>query len=525
MNRLTNSRIKTPESNQNHMDAILTFDIGGTFIRSALFDLAGRLLCIRSAPSKEAYLDAKGNEADPDLIWETIRSLAEAVFHEISEEDVRLAGIVSCGMTRTQIFLDEKGQSVRPAITFRDSRAESQAQRLAGLFETGSKQGNDAKPSPLSAYHPLARLMWLKDHEPDAMAHTRWVLQPKDYIAFRLTGTPPADAISSASFSVGDGAFPSGSVFQTLGLKPGLVPTASSPESMVGHVKPDAPFPFGRFIGAPVFNGSMDAWCGTLGIGAVRPGYGYNITGTTESLGLVCPKPVSAPGLLSLPWGNGLHQIGGPSQAGGDCLAWLLNSLRPEAESASDRFQSLKRLVPSSGPPAPIFLPYLAGERVPLWNPKACGVFFGLRSSHKQEDLIRSVMEGVAFANRHILELAEKAAQQKAQEVRVTGGAAKLDAWCQIKADVMGRPVVRTRQEEAGLFGAALLAILGLGEIRDFDALQAELVQEERRFLPDPGKRLQYKDAYRLYRNLIKQLSPCFESFSNLGSAACGEKS
>ena len=417
-------------------------------------------------------------------------------------------------MTRTQVFLDAQGESLRPAITFRDTRAEEQAVRLGRMARNRTVPETGAGLSPISAFHPLTRLMWVRDHEPQVMARVRWVLQPKDYITFRLTGAAAADAVSSASYSLGDGLHPRPEVFQTLGLDSKLVPPLAAPQALAGYVKPNLPRPFEGCAGVPIFTGSMDAWCGTLGIGAVRPGFAYNISGTTESMGLVWSRPLQAPGLLSLPWGDGLHQVGGPSQAGGDCLTWLLESFGGGPGRLDDAFHNLNMRLTRAERHAPLFLPFLQGERVPLWNPEARGVFFGLRRSHSRDDLIRSVMQGVALANRHILSLAEEAAGDKAGEIRVTGGVAKLDPWCQIKANVLQRPLVRTSQEEAGLLGAALLAVRGLGMYEDFALMQDELVRIQRRFEPDPRLASHYDQAFKIYLGLIKSLAPGFAKFA-----------
>jgi xylulokinase len=498
------------------MDAILTFDIGGTFIRGALFNLAGQLLHLESLPADEVYLDPEGNQADPKLWWRAVCRLTDSIMASISGWGVCLKAIAPCGMTRTQVFLDARGKPLRPAITFRDARAQEQAGELRQAFEqTG--QGEEPKGySPASPYHPLARLLWVKQHEPDIMQKTRWVLQPKDYVIFRLCGVPTADSISAASFSIHGGEAPGRELFQALGLDYSMLPKITEPQAMAGRVLADLEAPFDRFKGVPVFTGSMDAWCGTLGIGAVRPGYGYNITGTTEAMGLVCDKPAMAPGLVSLPWGGEMHQIGGPTQAGGDCLAWLMQNAMPGSSHGQGEYEDMGNMLSLDRRPAPIFLPYLDGERTPLWNPQARGVFFGLKRVHTREDMLRAVMQGVAFANRHILELAEQAAGITAREIRISGGAAKLNAWCQIKADVLARPLVRTSQEETGLFGAALLAMCGLGMYPDFGEVQKSLVYEKQRFLPDPDMTEYYDRAYRLYLRLIDRLTPCFADYGAL---------
>jgi len=216
-----------------------------------------------------------------------------------------------------------------------------------------------------------------------------------------------------------------------------------------------------------------DTWAGVAGLGALRPGVAYCISGTTEVLGLLGTQAAAAPGLMALDW-DGLWQLGGPSQHGADVLAWLaaLGVVAPD---------------PVPADPLPLlFLPTLAGERVPHWDPSRRGAFLGLRRDHGPADLVRGAMQGVALNNRTVLERAEAAMGVQATELRLGGGGA-TPGWARIRADVLGRPVVLTEAKEAGLLGCAVVAFAALDGL-SLEAAQAALVRSAARYEPDPAR-------------------------------------
>eukprot|EP01038_Epipyxis_sp_PR26KG_P018653 gene18653-26375_t len=234
--------------------------------------------------------------------------------------------------------------------------------------------------------------------------------------------------------------------------------TARRAASVIGP-----PAQLDRLAGLPVFCSSSDTWVAVAGLGALRPGYAYNISGTTEVLGAVGLEPVEAEGLLTVDW-RGLWQIGGPSQNGADTVSWLLSLLARDAQDQGSTGQRIDALLAGRRHPQPLlFLPYLQGERVPYWNPALRGAILGLGRQHGATDLAYAVLEGVAFLNRIVLERAEAALGSAVGEIRFGGGAAANPVWSQIKADICGRPVVVGASGEPGLLGAAIVAWTGLG--------------------------------------------------------------
>jgi xylulokinase len=484
------------------MKAVLAYDLGGTSLRAGLVDQVGKL--VGPAVVKCALtIDERGfSEMDPEGWWKDLLHATDLLLDLPQASVIEVVGVCLGGITRTQVFLDGKGQPLRPAISWADSRATLEAEEIrvnqASMGLEGQTYG------PINAFHPLARLVWLKKKEPDIFRQLASVVEPKDYLNFRLTGELASDVPAQARLLRRTDDRFAQELCMAVGLSPGLFPILLPPEEMVGRVKSGLPPPLDRLAGRPVLVGSMDAWLAALGIGANHAGRAFNISGTSEVLGLVTTKKVEAPGLVDLPWGFGLFQIGGPSQAGADCLAWLAELFgRTEPSALLNDLDSFARHQESV-----LFLPYLRGERVPLWKPGARGLFLGLNRNHGRNDLIWAVLEGVAMANRQVLSLAEKACGKPADEVRIGGGAARSETWCQIKADVLGRPVIRTENPEPGLLGAAMVAWVGLNKFNTFDEAESAMVKVERRFNFDPVRTQAYDRLFDLWLQVQAAVLP-----------------
>ena len=493
-------------------EAVLVYDLGGTSFRAALVNQDGKM--IGPAVVKHPLnLDERGFfELNPEDWWRDMLHVTDRLFSLPLGDTAEVVGICLGGITRTQVFLDRKGRSLRPAIIWADSRAAAEAEEIkicqAVLGSAGQTYG------PVNAFHPLARLVWLKKNQPDIFWHLARVVEPKDYLNFRLTGELAGDLPAQARLLRRTDQHFAEELCLAVGLPRGLFPVLLRPEHTLGVVKPGLPAPLDRLAGRPVLVGSMDAWLAALGLGANHPGRAFNISGTSEVLGLVTTRQVEAPGLVDLPWGSGLYQIGGPSQAGADCLAWLAELFgQPEASALLDDLALSARHQETV-----IFLPYLRGERVPLWRADARGLFFGLNRSHGKADLIWAVLEGVAMANRQILSLAEEACGGPAAEVRIGGGAGRSEIWCQVKADVLGRPVVRLENPEAGLLGAAMVAWMGLNKFSTFDQAESALVKVERRFSSDPTRSQAYDRLFELWLRVQAASLPLAQSLAEIRS-------
>jgi xylulokinase len=487
------------------MTVVLACDLGGSSFRAALAQHDGRFLAESriTGPALDEALN--WSEVDPRAWWDLLVASAGQLAREAPEAFAQIEAVAICGVTRTQVFLGHDGLPLRKAITWKDSRAEPLLARLkAALPADHPETGN------VNAFHPLARLFWLALEDPIARAKLATVLEPKDYLNFRLTGTRAADPVSFARLGTAARPGPSGGadLLAALGLPAGLVPPLREPWEVVGRVLAGLPAPLDRIAGAQVICSSNDTWIGVVGLGAMQPGLAYNISGTTEVLGVAGREPAAAEGLLTVDW-RGLYQLGGPSQTGADAVAWLTALAGATDAGAGSIAVSMEHLLARPRHPQPaIFLPYLQGERVPYWNPALRGAFIGLNRQHGLHDLLWAVMEGVAFLNRRVLERAEAALGQAVAEIRFGGGAATNAAWCRIKADVCGRPVAVGAGSEPGLLGAAILALTALGRFPTLAAAQSAIVSLAVRHRPDPRRQAAYDGLYAVFRDAEEALAP-----------------
>jgi xylulokinase len=471
---------------------VLAMDLGGSSLRVALVRGDGAILALRAAAQSVPAGPGGACEAATDSWWDGLAAGVEALRRDDSAAFGRVAAVAVTAFTRGLVLVDAAGRSLRPALLWNDTRAAAALPDLAAMLPEGH-----AEARHLNAFHPLARLAWLAREEPELVARAAAVLEPKDEINRRLTGRIASDRVSSARLAASAGLLP------RLGLSATLLPRLLRPIEIMGRVRPGLPGALGTLAGLPVIAMANDTWAAVTGLGAMRPGLAYCISGTTEVLGLLHTAPAEAAGLLTVEW-DGLWQIGGPSQHGADALTWL-RSLGVRDEDAAQ------------GDPGPLlFLPTLSGERVPHWDPLLRGAFLGLNRRHGPADLARAVMQGVAFNNRTVLGRAEAAAGIRAAELRLGGGGA-TPAWAQIRADVLGRPVVVTESPEPGLLGCAITAFAAL-EGAPVAALQEALSRPAARFLPDPGRHAAASRLHAVFLEAEAAVAPISRRLAALGA-------
>lgn len=441
---------------------LLVADLGASSLRLAMIDADGNTLAA-DARNLATHADGPRREQDARTWWQGFSQMAPSLLDLAG----RPSAIVLTGGTRTQVLVDDRGEPLSPAIMWDDHRATDQANRLSGELH---RQGN-----PLNAFHPAARLAWLARHQGAEVAAAEAVLQPKDFLLRRLAGTACGDTVSN--WMLMDGDRYDDELIAATGFPATKLPALHEPAASVGVVAGDVADH--RLAGVPLLCGAMDTWCCALALGTWQADAVYNLSGTSEVVGVTRDHVVYHDGVLTVPWGNGLWHLGGPSQCGGTTLRWAQSVLGLPDES-------LDTLLAGCHVDAdtPLFLPYLDGERTPWWDTSLTGAWQGLRSQHRAGDLLLAVVEGIAQHGHAILEAAGEALPATdPSPVMLGGGLARSDRWCQLRADVLGRPVVRGA-DEPGLAGAAMLAMTALGWCPSMAAAQARIGGHGQRFEP-----------------------------------------
>lgn len=493
--------------------ALLGIDLGTSACKAALYAADGTLLAAGSAPLEVARPQPGWAEQEPEEMWQAACRAIAAVLRAAAVQPGEVGAVCACGHSPTLILLDEVGRPVRSAIIWQDTRAAAEAQELAGA--AGARWAELLGTHfPVSPTLTPARLLWLLRHEPDVLRRARTALEPKDYLHYRLTGVRASDRWSAKGLVHMASGTPIRFWWEWFGLPETLAPPIVEPHEQIGVVTEEAAAQTGLAAGTPVACGWTDGLAGMLGTGAfLGEGSGYLISGTSEVAGMVIAgDPRGDPRLLEVPAPHGRLAIFGPTQCSGAALAWFT-----ERFLGGDTARALE-LAAGSPPGARglVFLPYLEGERAPLWDVQARGLFFGISLAHGTGDFVRAILEGVAAAVRHVFETVEETAGVRVGHIRLAGGGARAALWSQIKADMLGRPLLLT-SGEPGTLGAALLAGVAAGVWPDLVAASA-IVRPAGRVEPRPLIQARYERLYELYRALYPRLRELYQALPALAA-------
>jgi xylulokinase len=472
---------------------LLGIDVGTTATKAALFDLAGRPQAM-AALSYPLAANGASVEQDPADWWRATCHVLASVLAEINPH--QLLAVCVGGQGPTVVAVDDSLQPVARALTWLDWRARPEAQRLS------ERAG---RPLPPHAF--IAKVSWLRQAAAGRYQMARWFCQAWDFVAMQLTGTP------AASTSAGIAPW-SAEWIEISEVEADKFPPLVTMSARLGQVTPQAARATGLPAGLPVIGGISDYFEGLIGSGAVATGLACDHGGTSQSFNVCWDAPLQGQGIFCTPsFVAGHWYLGGPVSTTGKALAWWCTDVLGGAPE--DGILLAEAEAVPAGSERLIFLPYLAGERAPLWDPAARGVFYGLGLGHRRAHLTRAVLEAVAYALRHLVEHIE-AAGAVVREIRACGGQARSEAWCRIKADVTGRPVALPEFGEAGVLGAAIIAALGVGAVDSYAAAASQMVRQRQVIEPDPARHAHYQDLYRLYRDLYAALRPLNERLQAL---------
>jgi xylulokinase len=495
---------------------LVGLDLGTSALKAGLYTTAGEQLALQHEPYPLYAPQPGWAEQAPEDWWEAAVRALNALGRAAEASGGEISAIGLCGQCPGHVLVDANGESLGRALIWRDRRAVEQAGWLASQITLEQARRWTGTDGLGDVALPPARLLWLKAHQPQAWQHTRAILQPKDYLALRLTGELATDLNSAFCLAnPGTGRYEP-EYFAALDIPLDRMPRLLSPRGEVGRITAVAAAATGLRSGLPVVTGTIDAFCDLLGSGAVRPGQAVDVAGTSEMIALATDHPAAAEGVYAAALDQEINFVCGPTQTGGEAIRWLARGFYPEWAGMIN-FAALEAEA-STVPPGSqglIFLPYLEGERAPIWDAQARAAWVGLTSLHTRAHCARAVYEGVAFSMRHVLERCESAWGFAAHSLTVCGGGAVSDFWNQLKADVLNRPVLATAAEAACL-GAALLAAVSCGLHGSLADAAGALVRPRLQYEPRLKLAAQYEQAFRVYKDLYPALRPTFQSLARV---------
>lgn len=506
---------------------ILAIDQGNGGAKAAAVDPDGAILGTGEAPVSVSI--GPDGAATQDA-GEWAAALRGAVHGAVAAARVDRQGLAAVGITGqwgSTVPVGADGEPVGPVLLWADTRAAPHARRIIGgrpsvsgvslLKAVPWLRVTGGAPNPSGA-DPTGHSALLGEELADVGRRCRVLLEPVDYIGLRLTGRAAATPASMILSWVTD---------NRVGARPGYVPElvrrarrdpALLPEllptgSVLGQVQPAAAVDFGLRAGAPVICGIPDLHAAVIGSGAVAPFQTHLAVSTTAWLSARVPFKRTDPlhSIATLPGLDPLHPVVGNNiETGGAALRWLRDQIIAphdglRARPSYDDLFALAGAAPA-GSEGVIFTPWLNGERSPREDRHLRGAWLNLSLRTDRALLVRSVLEGVALNIRWLFEHYERFLRRQVPEVRILGGGARSDLWCQIIADTLGRPVLRVADPlHAHLRGVALWARVCLGEISVEHATAR--VGVERTFAPQAPARDIYERHYRQYRTLARRLS------------------
>ena len=504
-------------------ELLLGIDIGTTGAKAALVSPDGRLRALGRSEYGLHHIRPGWVEQSSEDWWQAVCLATRQALSSIPHAAESVLGLAVSSQAPALLPLSRTGVPLRPAMIWMDRRAEAEVKQLDETLGEGTiyrVTGN--RPD---AFYVAPKLLWFKKHEPGLLEQTFKFVQVNGYINYRLTGEFSLDSAHASLLQLRDTS--SGEwyqpIFDACGIEPSQFPEVKSGQCTCGVITPSAAEATGLRPGTPVMVGTVDSAAAALEVGASEPGVAAEMTGTSTVLIMPNREGLTEPAFIAMRHAiPGVHLLLGAMVATGASLRWFRDEfgeteVRRGAEQSVDPFDLLTEEAAEVpvGSRGVIFLPYMAGERSPLWHTQAKGVFFGLSLATPKAALTRAILEGTVFALGHNVEVARRAGIQ-VSEMRSVGGGTRSSLWNQIKADVLGMPVQLPRAPVGAAFGDAVLAGLGLGLYPDFGGALRDMVRLETRYEPDMENHSRYQGVYRVYRSIYEHLKSDFDDLSAL---------
>ena len=462
---------------------LLGIDIGTSACKVAVFDRNGKVLAAASGDYPVYYPQEGWAEQNPEEWWDAVCRASKETIQKADIKPDEIAGIGIDGQSWSAIAIDKEGKVLTNTPIWMDTRAQSICDRLNQ--EIGAEKIFDVAGNSLQPSYSTAKILWYKENLPEVYAKIDKILQSNSYIAYKLTGVISQDVSQGYGLHCFDmkKACWDEEMCELLGIPMEFLPEICDCDHVIGSVTAKA---------AGGMSICMDAYKAD-------------------------PRLILSFHVVPGKW---LFQ--GGTTGGGGVMRWFEREFADYERIMKEQtgMSSLSQLNEIAAKVSPgcdgmVFLPYMSGERSPIWNPYAKGVFYGLDFAKTKGHMVRACMEGVALSLRHNLEVAKEAGAE-VEVLRAMGGSANSLLWTQIKSDITGKPMIVPASDTATTLGAALLAGVGVGVYKDYDEAVSLTVKETRRHEPDPENKVIYDQTYQTYLELYKSLAHMMTAKQNI---------
>jgi xylulokinase len=482
-------------------DVVVGLDLGTGGVRAIAVDLQGKIIA-QTTRSYPLLTPQPGwtEQNSSDWVEASLDALSD-VTQQLDGHQVIALGL--SGQMHGMVPLDAEGKAIRPAILWNDQRTGKAVAEIEAAIphqELIQRTGN-----PAITGFQLPKLVWLRTEEPDAYARLWQIFLPKDYLGYVLTGesvTEPSDASGIGCLNLANRQWDT-DILHALDINPGFFPPVVESTAIAGRLKSEIATRVGLPAGLPVIAGGGDNAAAAIGLGISSSNLnrGSLSIGTSGVIFAPCDRLIPDPqGRVHLfcHVDGGYHLLGVTLAAGGS-LRWYRDTFAPQIS-----YTELMDLAEDSLPGARgvLFLPHLAGERSPHLDPDARGALVNLSLAHTQADITRAVLEGVAFSLREALEIISAIAP--VHQLLATGGGARSNIWLRILADILQTELIAPKAEEGAAYGAAILAMVGVGAYPNLEAAFKILPQDSN--VVQPQVNSVYEAGFNRYKLLYEAL-------------------
>lgn len=492
------------------MSIVLGIDLGTSSIKAMLLDTEGGVLGT-AMEEHDVIVSSPGyGEQNPEQWWQGLLHVLSRLRERFPREYQAISAVGYSGQMHGLVMVDQRGKPVRPAILWMDQRSEKQCEEIRNKVPYDLIQ--ERLHNRIFPGFAFPSLMWVKEQEPENYRRIYKVMQPKDYIRYRMTGEIGAevsDASASLMFDVGKRAW-AREIMETCGISGEIFPSCFESMEIQGEISQECRRETGLPEGAAVVYGAGDQQAQSIGNGIIKEGDTISNIGTGGQISVFSARDIYDKRLRTHTFCHGIpgsYTIFGAILNAGLSTKWMKNQVIKCADY--EALSHMAEQVPP-GSEGVIFLPYLTGERTPHMDSRAKAMFWGLQLHHGQEHLARAVMEGVTFALKDCLTIIEELGIQSTRII-ASGGGAKSPVWLQMQADIFQREVVVSKVSEQACLGACLMAATGTGSLHSLEEGCRRFVEyDTRSYVPGNESKGLYEEQFDIYREIYQQVKPIF---------------
>jgi len=503
---------------------ILAHDLGTSGNKATLYNFEGRLVSSTVFEYPSYYPMSGYVEQNPDDWWKAVCICTAELMNKVSIKNSEIACVCFSAQMMGCLLVDRNGNALRNMITWADLRSTKQAEHIENVL--GMETVYKITGHRISASYSAAKLLWIMDEQPDIYKKAYKMLHAKDYVIYKLTGkfvSDYSDASGTNLLNLSTKKW-SQEILAELGINESILPELHPSTDIAGVTTMEAAAQTGLLQGTPVVIGGGDGSCACVGAGVVKEGKTYNVIGTSSWISSASKTPVFDEQMRTFNWvhlDSKLYTPCGTMQTAGYALSWLKNTLcESEILEANSKgvspYQIIdeKILCSPAGANGLLFLPYMLGERSPRWNPNARGTLLGLSITSTKEDILRSVLEGIGYNLKVILDIFDQ--KISVDEIVMIGGGTKGDVWLQILSDIWQKKLlVPEYLEEATSMGAAICGGVGIGAFKNFDVIN-QFNQIKRIIQPRRENKAVYEKLYNAFNEAYYGLECTFEILAEI---------